>query len=355
MFLSNMKKNLILFSILVALLAAAYFVYQKGGKSTLSDKPLSDFTIEDTLSVNKIVITDHIGNIAKIERQQGMGLWKLNDKYFARKDAVDLILKTMKMIRVRGNVSEKARDNMMKILITAGKRVEIYQGGNQPSKIYYIGSPTPDHTGTIMLLEIPEVGRSQEPYITHMEGFTGFLSTRFFTSELEWRYTGIFEYPALDFSEVKIINHLIPASSISVIYTGGNEIRIMAGYDHATNQFSNTVQNFDTLKVKDLLLLFKKVHIESFNTLLKPEAEDSMRNIMPAYTVQIKEKNGGTKSVDLYLKRAANVAYDEDGNLAPWDKEHLWARTDANEFALAQLYTFEPLLRPLDYYTSTSN
>lgn len=349
-----MKKNIILFSILVVLIAAAYFVYQKGGKSTLSDKPLSDFTITDTATVNKIIITDHQGQFAKIERQAGMGLWKLNDKYTARKDAVDLLLKTMKMIRVRGNVSEKARDNMMKILITSGKKVEIYQGGNEPSKIYYIGSPTPDHTGTIMLLEIPEIGRSEEPYITHMEGFTGFLSTRFFTSELEWRYTGIFEYPALDFTEVRVINHLQPASSMAIEYTGGNDIRLMGGYNDATNQFSNTVQNFDSLKVKDLLLLFKKVHIESYNTLLKPEAEDSMRKTMPAYTLQIKEKNGTTKAVDLYLKRAAKVAYDEAGNVSPWDMDHLWARTEANEFALAQLYTFEPLLRPLEYYTGTT-
>lgn len=349
-----MKKNLILFVVLLVLISLAYYVWQKSGKSTLADKPLSEFTIEDTASVNKIIITDHFGKVAKLERQPGQALWKLNDKYSARKDAVDLLLKTMKMIRVRGNVSEKARDNMMKILITSGKRVEIFQGGNQPSKIYYIGSPTPDHTGTIMLLEIPEIGRSEEPYITHMEGFTGFLSTRFFTSELEWRYTGIFEYPELDFEEVQIINHMIPTSSLSIAYTGGNDIRIMSDFNESTREFKNTVVKFDSLKVKDLLLLFKKVHIESYNTLLKPEAEDSMRNITPAYTIVVKEKEGKSKSVDLYLKRAAKIEYDEQGNVTPWDMEYLWARTEANEFGLAQLFTFEPLLRPLDYYTSPS-
>lgn len=346
-----MKKNILLLVILVIALLAAWFVYKNNGKSTLADKPLSDFTIEDTAAVSKIVITDAMGQMATVERIQGQELWQLNGKFPARKDAVDLLLRTMKLIRVRGNVSEKARDNMMKILITSGKKVEIYQGGDKPAKIYYVGSPTPDHTGTIMLLEIPGIGRSEEPYITHMEGFTGFLSTRFFTSELEWRYTGIFEYPQLDFQQVKMINHLIPASSFSVTYTGGNDIRIDGGYDAATGQFNQNITRFDSLRVKDFLLLFKKVHVESYNTLLKPEAQDSMRQITPAYTVEVKDKNGTMNYVNLYLKRAAKTFYDEQGNVSPWDMEYMWARTQRDEFALAQLYTFEPLLRPLEYYT----
>ena len=48
---------------------------------------------------------------------------------------------------------------------------------------------------------------AEEPFIVHMEGFTGFLSTRFFTDEKEWRYTGVFDYPGDGLQRVEIDVH----------------------------------------------------------------------------------------------------------------------------------------------------
>ncbi len=345
-----MKKNLILFIVLIAALAAAWFVYNKNTKSTLASEPLTNFAIEDTATVNKIIITDLQGSHAVLERIPGQALWQLNKKYQARKDAVDLLLMTINRIRVRGNVSEKGRDNVMKLLVTGGKKVEVYTGGNEPAKIYYIGNPTEDHTGTFMLLEIPGIGRSEDPYITHIEGFTGFLSTRFFTSENEWRYTGIFEYPQLNFDRVQIVIHNNSNYSFEVNYKGGNDITLNGGYIASNNTFSLPVPQFDTLAVKDLLLLFKKVHVESYNTQLRPEAADSMRHVSPAFTIRLRENNGTEKHIDLYLKRATKPTMDDMGNPIPWDRDHFYAHTQNDEFAMAQFYTFEPLVRPLEIY-----
>ena len=44
--------------------------------------------------------------------------------------------------------------------------------------------------------------------------------------------------------------------------------------------------------------------------------------------------------------------YDENGNPVPWDMDYFYARTASDEFAMAQMYTFEPLVRPLEYYLS---
>ncbi|MFN0032607.1 MAG: hypothetical protein ACKVOR_10650 [Flavobacteriales bacterium] len=348
-----MKKNLLLLFVLIVLAVVSFIIWKQNTNSTLANKPLSDFTIEDTARVNKIVISDMQGGRAVLERIPGNTLWLLNGKYFARKDATDLLLKTMNRIRVRGNVSEKGRDNMMKLLITSSKKVEIYMGENEPAKIYYVGNATEDHTGTMMLLEIPGIGRSEDPYITHMEGFTGFLTTRFFTSEMEWRYTGIFEYPALDINRVRMINHNNTNYSFEVNYTGGNNISMNTGYIADNNTFSLPVKTFDTLAVKDFLLKFKKAHVESYNTLLRPEAMDSLRNTKPAFTIYVRENSGTEKHIDLYLKRASKLTYDEAGNPFPWDRDYFYARTDADEFAMAQMYTFEPMVQPFDYYAGS--
>ena len=74
-----MKKNLLLFLALVLIGIAAWLVYKKNNASTIAGKPLSDFTITYTASVNKVVITYMNGTKAVLERKEGANLWTLNN------------------------------------------------------------------------------------------------------------------------------------------------------------------------------------------------------------------------------------------------------------------------------------
>lgn len=346
-----MKKNILLLIALLALGSLAWWTYTSRGKSSSAGDALRDFAIADTNSITRIVITDHLGKRADIERVPGQKLWKLNNKFLAREDAVSLLMKTFHRIRIRGNVSDSARDNMLKMLAAGGKKVEIYTGGSEPAKIYYVGIPTPDHTGTVMLLEIPGIGRSEEPYITHMEGFTGFLSTRFFTDENDWRYTGIFEYPELDFTEVDMINHLQPEQSFRVTYTGGNSIALLDDYDPASGQFRRQESSFDSLKVKNFLLLFKKVHFESYYTRLTALQHDSIRSESPLFTLRVREAGGGLNVVDLYPKRSySKENIGPDGQPSIWDQTYFYGKSRDGEIGLAQTYNFGPLVNPVSFY-----
>jgi hypothetical protein len=192
---------------------------------------------------------------------------------------------------------------MMKVLASSAKKVELYVNGeNEPSKIYYIGPNTQDHTGTIMLLEIPEEGKSPEPYICHMEGFTGFLNPRFFAEEMEWRYTGIFDHPKLDIAKIEV-QHSMPDYSFDVTYNGGNQIALLH------NQ--NSIEKFDSIKVKDFLLSFKKVHLESYRTFLKPSVEDSIRKMPPVVRINVYNTKGKKETVSLFLKRGKEGGSEE--------------------------------------------
>lgn len=341
-----MKRNLILAGILLILAASAAWIYFRSHTSTIADEPLTDFAIADTAAVTKVIITDHLGKSAKLERISGQRLWRLNDHLEAREDAVNLMLKTFNRIRIRGNVSDSSRDNMMKLLASSSKRVAIYTGGEEPAKIWYVGVPTPDHTGTIMLLEIPEIGRSNEPYITHLEGFTGFLSTRFFTNEMEWRYTGIFEYPHLEVSAIRMINHLLPAESWEIRFGGGNDIKVFACDTEGV--CNSAVETFDTTAVKNMMLQFKKVHVESYNTQLSLQQCDSIRAGQPAYTLSVTDRNLQTVSIDLYLKAARKPVEDDYGNIIPFDLDYFYARTSSGEIAMAQSFNFGPLVNGLN-------
>lgn len=332
------KKNIFLSLLLIVVLGVAFWMYQKNHSSSIAQNDFTQFAIEDTASIQKIFIVDHDGNKALLERNAKSRIWNLNRKFKAREDAMNNLLTVINRVRVRGNVSNTARDNMMKIMATSGKKVEIYTTDpDHPAKVYYIGSNTPDHCGTVMLLEI-DGDKSPEPYICHMEGFTGFLNPRFFAEEMEWRYTGIFDHPKLDIKEIDFQFNQ-PAWNYKILFAGNNDIRL--------EQSGKNIPHFDTLAVKDMLLRFKKIHLESYRTFLKPAAEDSIKQTLPLLQISVLSQSGNRESIRLFAKKAKDPVKDENGQLNPWDAEYVWGLNDQNEMGLAQRFVFDPISIPL--------
>jgi hypothetical protein len=94
----------------------------------------------------------------------------------------------------------------------------------------------------------------------------------------------------------------------------------------------------------------RKVNLETYNTMLKPTASDSIKNIAPTFVLRVKNNAGNTSSLSLYLKKAKELTADATGQMTPYDPEYFWAKTDANELGLAQFFVFEPLLQPASFY-----
>lgn len=341
------KKNIILLVLFLLLAGTVFFLYPKlSRKSSTGDNPFMQFSIEDTAAVSKITIQDRNGNVALLERKSGSTDWTINKKYNARKDVIKLLLECFHDIRVRGNVPTKMRDNMMSVMATSAKEVKIYGKNNELIKTYFVGPNTQDHMGTIMLLETPEDGRSEEPYITHIEGFTGFLNPRFFIEEMEWRSTEVFSYPNNDIAEVEVLHMTDPGSSFKLSYLGNNKLK----FERYLNGVLTPFAQLDTAHAFDFFKRMHKVHLESYNTMLKPEAQDSIKNIVPTFVMRVKNNAGNITSLSLYLKKAMQMTPDATGQLTPFDPEYFWAKTDANELGLAQFFVFEALLQPAGFY-----
>jgi hypothetical protein len=341
------KKNLILLVLFLILAGTAFYLYPKlSKKSSTGDNAFMQFSIEDTASVSKVTIQDRNGNVALLERKNGSAEWTINKKFNARKDVIKLLLECFHDVRVRGNVPSKMRDNMMSVMATSAKEVKIYGKNNELLKTYFIGPNTQDHMGTIMLLETPNDGRSEEPYITHIEGFTGFLNPRFFIDEMEWRSTDIFYYPNNDIAEIEVLHMTDPGSSFKLSYFGNNKLK----FERYLNGTLTPFAQLDTALAFDLLKRMRKVNLETYNTMLKPTASDSIKNIAPTFVLRVKNNAGNTSSLSLYLKKAKELTADATGQMTPYDPEYFWAKTDANELGLAQFFVFEPLLQPASFY-----
>jgi hypothetical protein len=167
---------------------------------------------------------------------------------------------------------------------------------------------------------------------------------------MDWRYTGIFNYPQLDFTDVKMIDHMQASNSFEVKYTGGNKIDVYAGYNPATNTFGALASNIDSLHIKDFLLGFKKCHFEGYRTDLSPRGLDSLQHMQPAFTIEVTEASGKINKVDLFLKLATKQALDENGNVMIWDQDYFYGRDIHGEIGFAQTFNFAPLVQPLTAY-----
>lgn len=301
--------------------------------SDLAGSVASNFAITDTSSVNRIFIADKDGGQVLLERVDGSKYWNLNGKHKARKDAVDLLLKTFKRVRVQRPVSELEKDNVNRLLAGRGKKVEIYQGEKLPSKIWYIGTATQSHTGTYMVLGNGLEDVAEEPFVMHMEGFTGFLSTRFFTEEVEWRYTGMFDFPSNSLRKVEIEYHENPLWSHTMEVNDLGELTVQCN--------GQPLQALDTVIWQNRFNLFRKVHLETFNNHLTEAGQQTLNETPPAITMRAWPINSSEPEIiELLWKDPIMDTYNDAGELNTWDGARMYARYKG-ETVLVQRFVFD--------------
>ena len=326
-----MKSNLRILLVLIVVTAFTGIIWiTQDGRGDLSSNVQADFAIPDTSLVNKIFIADNQGGTALLERSEETRFWTLNGTFLARKDATDLLLKTFTRIEVKGPVNEKMRGTVIRNLAGTAKKVEIYQGGDKPGKTWYVGTSTPSHTGTYMVLETPGQGMSSEPFVVSLKGSIGFLSTRFFTDINEWRYTGVFDFPGRSLAEVTVIHHDTPYHSYTIKSNPNGDISL-------ENGAGALLSIRDTLKVQDQFLRFRKVHFESYNNHLTESGQEAIRNASPAFTMFVKGFDGKSSKFDVFWKQ------NESGP----DEEYMYGLTTAGDVVLVQRYVFDPLINVL--------
>jgi hypothetical protein len=318
-----MKSNLNLLFVLILVTGFTGIIWWNGQHNgNINSDAFTDFAVEDTASITKIIITD-INGTAVLDRTGDSRYWTLNGEHKARKSSTDLILKTLNRAKVKAAVPSAQRPTVLKNLLTA-KRVDIYQGSNSPVKTWFVGTATSNHTGTYMLLEIPGAGRSEEPFVVHMDGFSGFLTTRFFSDVNEWRFTGIFDFPNRSLKSVEVINHNEPHETFTLRADTTGELNLFV--DEGLE-----IGYTDTLITRNQFLLFKKVHFESFNSRLTLVEEIDLKNSHPDYTVTCEGLDGRVARVRIF-------------NLS---EEHKYGLTDDGQVVLVQTYVFDPLLKGL--------
>lgn len=331
-----MKRNLKILIALVIIAAAAFFFLSRKPWNTLKGE-IKDFAIKDTAQVTRMFFADKQGNKVLLTRND-QHVWMVNNKFKADPDKIKLMLSTMHDVEVRNPVTDAEHNTVIGILASYGVKSEFYNGDDL-IKTIYVGSSTPDQMGTYMLIE-----GSSVPYATHIAGFVGYLTPRFFAEERLWKTKEIFNLPADEIKQVSVEypmdikqSFVIENSTVPLLMSGNNAL--------------NCDMNF----LKYYLGSFTNLFYEGYSEATQAEM-DSVKRITPFCVIKLLKKNGERIKLQVNLKsvgRRTKQQYDEKGNPLPYDYEKYFAFVnDDKAMVVIQDYSFRRLFKKLDDFVS---
>ena len=234
--------------ILLMSIVFCVFLFLSEDKSTISTSDI--FAVTDTSSVTKVFIADRKGNTISLDKKDNN--WTVNNKFYVRKDAINILLSTIHQIKIQQPVSLGAFDNVIKNMSTTGVKVEIY-AGEEVLKIYTVGNETANHLGTYMLLD-----DSNEPFIMHIPAFNGYLSPRYgiqgqIIDEKTWRRRIVFDIEESKIHNISISNLQEPEHSFTL------QLHPTKLYD-----FDGSLTTFNNQSILHFISSFKRINCESF-------------------------------------------------------------------------------------------
>jgi hypothetical protein len=337
--------NLVSSSILTAIL----FTACTGGEQSNGLEALKaqyDFAVPDTSSITKVVLRDKKPSSVTLERT-AKG-WVVDSVYPVRKDAIEVLLKTLSEVRLKNFVTESAVPEIEQRMTVYGKWVEVFVG-EQRVKHYIVGTETPDMLGTYYKMVGAEL-----PFSVYIQGFNGYLSTRFFTESTLWRDRTIF---GLAPESIKNIEMVLPQDPNGGWMITRQNLKKMDGPllepASASQNWSMVDGAYKVVPVNDPLALFSVVKslqtlkyegaiISSDNVWVK---KDSIFASTPAFELLVSTADGQQLRTRAFYKKPEGQQQAADGTVHVWDPDRFYAELPDGRMALIQRYGWRNLLK----------
>lgn len=347
-----MKKYRLTIIVVLILLIASVFLLSRSSNNTL-DSDDAKFAISDTAAITKILLADKQNNVVILKKSDS-GHWLVNDSFPALNDNIQMLLETMMKLEIKQPVAKAARENILRFMSGQSTKVEIYQQSYRINlfnkikwfpyeknvKTYYVGFPTQDNLGTFMLMEGGEF-----PYIVYIQGFNGYLSTRYSAIATDWRDHSIFKLTYNEISSVEIKNFYKPEESYKAIKKSPRSFELVS--------LQNSAQAipYDTVKLMDLFAAFNDVRFEAY---VQPENKtkyDSLVKSTPYIAIKVTTVDGKEHILKTQRIKMPEDYIDQMGNPIEYDRDRLYAyANNGKDLVLIQFFVFDQIFRPLSYY-----
>jgi len=348
-----MKKNVLL--LLFAVILIAVVVLLSANRNSTLTADAGGFAIEDTSSITRIFLVNKQGDQVLLEKNNDYS-WSLNKTHNANKAKVELMLETIKDIRVMAPVPKAMHNTVVKRLAANSTKIEIYQvkpminlfntirlfEREKNTKTYFVGGPTKENIGTTMLMEDAEI-----PYITYLPNFRGFLTPRYSAIEDDWRDHTVFNCPPEEIQSISLEFIDEPENSYRVINLDN------LNYDLIETATGHKLADYDTLRLLNFITAFRNIKYEALlSNKREPEFIDSVTASKPLHILHVVTKANDTIKATTYRKKGFSHLFEGDGALLePADLDRMYALVnDDKDFVLIQYFVFDKVLRPLPYF-----
>jgi len=342
-------KNTIGLIVLILAGIGAYFLLSEDNSFTKTNtEDYKDFAIEDTAAVSKIFLSKPDGKRILLTRTNGSE-WMVNNSFPARKDAVELILKTLIDIKVNGVVAQDEMEYAIKTLATRGTKVEFYTTDSKPEKTWYIGDPTTSRMGTQMLLE-KDGKKSSKPYITHLIMERGFLGTRFFLDETLWKDRIVMKCNPKEIKSIQINHTSDTSASYKIEQYELAKFRI-------TNLDNNSTSELPSQIAVPYFKEFFAVYYEYMDEKSPVTLLDSIYSALPRHKVMVTMMDGKTYDIKSY-NMPVQEGSELDGVVVDYHPERMYIYTSnlgSAVYPVVQNLTFDKLVPTLKDLASSTN
>lgn len=330
-----MNKSTKILLLLLALSGLGYYLVSMQPWRT-SNRSADDFAIKDTATVTKIFMVNKQGERVLLQRNPNND-WIVNKKYLVDESKIKLLLSTLHDVQIKHPVPPTMHNTAISILASQGIKTEIY-AGEELVKTIYVGTETPEKTGTFMLLEGDDIA-----YITQIPGFIGYLTPRFFLTEIKWRSKLVFNLSPQEIHTIQIQYVKQPEESFT--YLQGMYGASAMILDHKENPVPA-----DTQQVWLFINSFSQKYVEGYyddNTFTATE-RDSLYKQRPYCSIRVKDIKGKETYLLLFEKPIGDKTkdrFDEQGNELEIDPEKFFVRiSDIQQIASVQEYAFRRIL-----------
>ncbi len=319
-----MRKNLFLLLVIVLLSGVAYYyIYQSSGDSLPA---AADFSVDNIDRVHKIFIADMEGSDVTLVRQNGQ--WLVNGQYKVRQQAMKNLLTVLKEVEVSAPVPKEAKERVLNNLATNNIKVELYNSDEELIKTFFVGGSTNHDEGTYMMIK-----GTDQPYITHIPGFKGYLTPRFITDSTQWRSRIVMNFRPASIKTVTLKYPRQPEHSYRITALPEDSFKVTP-----LHQPPITDKTVNFAGIKKYLTFFKKVAIENY--INQHPKKDSIRSTTPYAILQVTDRQGNTEEVIAYpkpTKRGTKKQFTKSGKPTRYDPDRKYGVVNnGQDFAIIQ-------------------
>jgi len=274
-------------------------------------------------------------------------LWVVGEEQWpVRQDAIEVLLETLSKVTLKHFVQQSAVEQVNQRMEVYGRWVEVY-AGDQLIKKYIVGTETPDMLGTYY-----KMAGSDLPFAVYIQGFNGYLTTRFFTEENLWRDRTIFGLAPKNIKAVEMALPAIPADGWMITRKDLQQGTLVEPANEAES-WSLVGGEFEPLPVAnslELLTVVGSIETLKYEGAIIPsdniwEKKDSIFSATPAFELYVHTVDNDILKVRAFWKRPDREQLDAEGVPHQWDPDRFYAELPDGRMVLIQRYGWRNLLK----------